>query len=156
MIQRIQSVFLVLAVIANSLMFFFPLASFFNEFNYYKLYLYEFRNLTPDTTSAFSNLAVLPLELLNFGIIILAIVTLLQYKNRVLQIKMNNFNILLTVFLLAGMFFIYPQLAETKIAATTTFETGTYFPIVTLACLLLANRFISKDEKLVRSTDRLR
>jgi len=35
-------------------------------------------------------------------------------------------------------------------------EPGIYLPIVSVVFLVLANRFIMKDEKLIRSADRLR
>jgi hypothetical protein len=40
--------------------------------------------------------------------------------------------------------------------AVSEFEIGAYIPIINLLFLFLANRSILKDEKLVRSVDRLR
>jgi hypothetical protein len=71
------------------------------------------------------------------------------------QIKLNKFSILLNVFLIAGVFLNYPKLFA-EVPIDIGLETGAYFPLVSLVLIVVANRFILKDEKLVRSMDRLR
>ena len=156
MIQRIQTLFLVLVIIANVLIFFFPLTSFLTELNYYKLYITELKNMTPGSEIHFSSIVTLPLILLNIAMIFLTIVSIFKYKNRLLQIRLNKFNILLTIFIIVGIFFGYPKLVEMGINASPAFSIGAYFPIASLILLFFANRFILKDEKLIKSADRLR
>jgi len=156
MIQRKQTLFLILAALCGIALFFFPLVSFYSELNTFKLYVYDFRNMDPSSDISFGIMTVLPLIIVNTAIILLSIFTVLKYKNRILQVKLVRFNMLLTIFFVAGVFFLYPRLAEEHISANPEFDMGVYFPIGILLFLYLANIFILKDEKLVRSMNRLR
>lgn len=156
MIQRKQTLFLILAAVCGVAMYFFPLVSFYSELNTFKLYVYDFKNMAPSSDIAFGIMTVLPLIVVSAAIILLSIYTIFKYKNRILQVKLVRFNMLLTIFFVAGVFFLYPRLAEKHISANPEFEMGVYFTIGILLFLYLANIFILKDEKLVRSLDRLR
>lgn len=155
MIQRIQTLFLLLALAGYVLLFFFPIASFFSEMAYYKLYVTEIRNMGIDENQ-FSRYMILPMLIVLSLIIVLVVVSILRYRNRLYQIRLNKISILLTVFLIAGIFYFYPNRIENRIGAGADFEIGAYFPLASLLFLILANRFILKDEKLIRSIDRIR
>jgi hypothetical protein len=66
--------------------------------------------------------------------------------------------ILLDIVLIALVFFVYASIIERNLLASPDYldEAGIYFPLISLIFLILASRFIMKDEKLVRSVDRLR
>jgi hypothetical protein len=72
--------------------------------------------------------------------------------------KVVRIAILLQIVLIALIFFVYAKIIETNLSASPDYldETGIYFTLVSLVFLILANRSIMKDEKLVRSVDRLR
>ncbi|MCB0805674.1 MAG: DUF4293 domain-containing protein [Bacteroidales bacterium] len=156
MIQRIQSLFLFLVVILGILMFFSPLASFFSEMHNLKLYVYKLENMVPGSEIQFGFTTILPLLLFNIAITLLSGYTIFLYKNRILQIKLIRFCMLLNMFIIVGVFFLYPRLIETRVEGETEFGFSAYLPLVSLLFLYLANRYILKDEKLVRSIDRLR
>ena len=80
------------------------------------------------------------------------------YKDRITQMKIVRIAILLQIILIALIFFVYAKIIETNLAASPDYldETGIYFTLISLVFLILANRSIMKDEKLVRSADRLR
>ncbi|MBN3036622.1 MAG: DUF4293 domain-containing protein [Bacteroidales bacterium] len=157
MIQRIQTFFLLVALLAEIMIFFFPIASFLSELHYFKLYIYELRNMVPsDTTVIFRSWIAWPILLVTVISMILIVVTILNSRKRLSQLKVNKINILLVVFLVAGIFFGYPELIGKEIQAEPVFGAGAWFPLIVLVSLVLANRFILKDERLVRSVDRLR
>lgn len=135
---------------------FFPLAYFYSDTSTYRLYLYEIRNMVPVTGNLFSRYATLPLILLCAAGVFLTVWAMVNYRNRLFQVKINKINILFTIFLVGGIFFFYPAFIEREINTSAEFTTGAYFPLLSLLLLILANRFIMKDEKLVRSMDRLR
>ncbi len=155
MIQRIQSVFLLLVIIVQIVLFFTPLAVFISDLSYYKLFLTEMKNMTPDSNMDMSRMIAMPLAIMNTVIIIIAVITILKFKNRVLQMRLNRFNILLIIILIVGILFGYPQWML-KIGSVVTYDYGAYLPLISIVFLFLANIFIGKDEKLVRSADRLR
>jgi hypothetical protein len=156
MIQRIQTLFLALTAIIGTIMFFVPLASFISDFYYLKLYVYAFENQTPGSELQFGIITVLPLILINAAIVLLSVYTIFKYKNRILQIKLVRFTMLLSMLLIVGVFVLYPNVVINQTDAVTEFEIGAYVPIINLLFLFLANRFIVKDERLIRSMDRLR
>ena len=158
MIQRIQSVFLLLAFLAAVALFFFPLAGIYANTAAYKFYVYELKNMVPGEASMFSFMTTFPLLLLNILVAALSLASIFLYKNRVSQAKIVRLAILLDIVLIALIFFVYAKIIETNLLASPDYldEAGIYFPLISLIFLILANRSILKDEKLVRSVDRLR
>ena len=156
MIQRIQTIFLILVVILGISMFFAPLASFVSDLHYLKLYVFNLENMVPGSEIRFGFTTILPLLLFNLAVTLISAYTIFSYKNRVLQIKLVRFCMLLIMFMIVGIFFLYPNLIEKQVEGSTEFGISAYIPLLSLLFLYLANRYIMKDEKLVRSIDRLR
>ena len=86
-----------------------------------------------------------------------AFYSIFKYTNRLLQLKLGLFNSLLLCALL-GTFFLGIKEATKFVdkAGPITFAIGFYIPLAALVLNMLANRYIRKDEALVRSVDRLR
>jgi len=158
MIQRIQTLFLFLAFLAAVALFFFPLAGIYSTTVAYKFYVYGLINMVPGEASIFTFMTTFPLLLLNILVAAFSLSCIFLYKNRVLQAKVVRIAILTDIIFIALVFFVYAKIVETNLAATLDYldEAGMYFPLITLIFLILANRSIMKDEKLVRSADRLR
>ncbi len=161
MIQRIQTAFLLLAVISGILAFFFPIAVYFSETVYSKFFLSGVIDLARDpfgseaVKNQFSFWFTLPLLIIQVVAILLAGYTIFQYKRRPFQIKMNRLNIFLNVMLVGAVFF-YSTMIEEKVAAKPDYGLAVVFPLIAIILLFLANFNIRKDEKLIRSADRLR
>lgn len=80
-----------------------------------------------------------------------------RYQNRLTQLKLGLLNVLLMVGVLGSMvYFIFEGETLSANATQGDFEVGIYLPGFALILNLLANRFIRRDEQLVRSVDRLR
>ena len=156
MIQRVQSVFLIFVIIVQIILFFTPLAVFISDTSYYQLFLTQMKNMTPNSNMDMSRMIAMPLSIMNVVIIILAAITIFKFKNRVLQMRLNRFNILLIIILVVGILFGYPQWMLQQAGSIVTYEYGTYLPLISIIFLFLANIYIHKDEKIVRSADRLR
>ena len=80
-----------------------------------------------------------------------------RYRNRLTQLKLGLLNVLLMIGVLGSI--VYLIFEGERLSANATqgdFETGIYLPGLALILNLLANRFIRRDEQLVRSVDRLR
>lgn len=129
MLQRIQTIYLIVAILAMfGLMF------------------------TAQDVDLFGNGFIIDIAVLASGI--LSIVTILKFKNRKKQILLNYLNILINA-LLVG-FLVYWML---NLSGGIDFpEKGIefVFPIVAIIMFILANVNIYKDEKLVKSVDRFR
>ena len=158
MIQRIQTVYLSLAIIAIALLFAFPLAQFFSETGTYVFSITGLKNMVPGEPDAFKPMVFLPLIIVSILIALLALFTIFQYKRRSLQIKLTSFGVFASIALIMGIFFLYIPLIEKKINIIPNYldSIGIYLPLIALVFIVLANRAIKRDDKLVRSADRLR
>jgi glucan phosphoethanolaminetransferase (alkaline phosphatase superfamily) len=149
MIQRIQSLYLLIAAAAYVCLFFFPFAGFVVGEKNYSL------SVLGVTENGMVYQGAAPLLAGVILLIILAITIIFLYKKRMVQSRMTAICLLLNVGLIAGMFFFSDSVAGT-LGAKADFETGTYIVIVPLVFLVLANRSIRKDEIKVKAADRLR
>lgn len=161
MIQRIQTVYLTLAFAAMALLFAFPLAQFFAENGAYVFSVTGLKNmvpLAPGEMPVFRSVIFLPIVIVAVAIGLLDLYTIFQYKNRALQVKLTNIAVLLTIAFIMGIFFLYIPFIEKKINIVPDYRKafGIYLPLVALVFEVMANRAIKRDEKLVRSADRLR
>ncbi|MBN1199109.1 MAG: DUF4293 domain-containing protein [Bacteroidales bacterium] len=160
MIQRIQTLFLFLALISGALVFFFPLADFYSNFQEahgnFKLYASELKSMDPDPRLITSIWFTSPLWICAGVSVLLTLVTIFLYKNRMTQLRLVAFTILLNITFVVLVFLIYANKITKLTQIEPSYQVGIFFPLITLVFLILANRSIRKDEALVKSTDRLR
>ena len=86
-----------------------------------------------------------------------ALFEIFQFRNRFAQLKLGMLNLLL-ILCTIGAGFYFSTLGEQalNLKMLGSYQTGFYLPTLALLLNLLANRFIRRDEQLVRSMDRLR
>ncbi len=84
----------------------------------------------------------------------MAVVAIFLFKNRKNQFVFNRLNIILNLFLLG--FFVYRSLNLSGETSVSEKGIGMLIPVFSIVFLVLANRAIKKDEDLVKSVDRLR
>jgi len=85
---------------------------------------------------------------------LLALVAMVIFKNRKNQFVVNRLNLILNLFLLG--FFVYRSLNLSGETLVSEKGIGMLIPVFSIVFLVLANRAIKKDEDLVKSVDRLR
>ncbi len=136
MIQRIQTIYLVIAaIIMGALFMWFPIV------------------LGEDGTVIIARNEPLVLGLI-FISIALAIISILSFKKRQLQFVLNRLNII-SNFILLGVF-VYRSLTLSGETLVSEKGIGVLLPIISIVFLVLANKAIKRDEDLVKSVDRLR
>ncbi|HSW67772.1 MAG TPA: DUF4293 domain-containing protein [Bacteroidales bacterium] len=150
MIQRIQTVFLFIAVVAIGVMFFMPLADFFGDDFYFRLYI----NKVSDDTVVEVN--TIPLIAISAVMFVLPLVAIFMYKKLWLQMRLVRFAILLNLAMIIMLYFGYTDVIAKQASVSVSYQAGVYFPLVSLVFLVLAMRFIVKDDKLLRNAGRLR
>ncbi len=146
MIQRIQSIFLLLAALAAFALFELPFGSSDKEVAASMF----FSDKTFDITD---NLALLILFALS-GVI--ALVSIFLFKNRNLQLTLGRLAIITNILGIILGVVLFMQDSPNLNNTVPNEEMGLLLPILFLLFMFLAARFIRKDEKLVRSMDRLR
>jgi amino acid permease len=157
MIQRIQTVYLAIAAILLAVAYFFPVMSFINEGQVWlEVYLKGFQDNSAPALGL-NKLILLPLQLLNAIVIIMACFAIFLYKNRKIQLRVVRLGIVLILVVVALIFFYYGNILGKTTSTVPDFNhTGIYLILGSLVMFVLANRSIRKDDKLVRSADRLR
>ncbi len=150
MIQRIQSVYLFLVALIASLLYL-PSFSFVQSSNG----VAKAGIWADGRFNAYDNISLL---ILTGGIAGIALFTLFMYKNRKAQIKMTYLLMFLIVVVMAIIaWFLYQNInPPTGEKQAVTVNLGLIIPILTAILVLLARKYIRRDEGIVRSMDRLR
>ncbi|MDR2122749.1 MAG: DUF4293 domain-containing protein [Flavobacteriaceae bacterium] len=84
----------------------------------------------------------------------LAFISLFCFKNRNFQKKINYINIIINV-MLTG-FMVYDLLNSSGGDFSPVKGVGLFVPVLLIILLAMANKYINKDEKLLKSVDRFR
>ncbi|MEE9407117.1 MAG: DUF4293 domain-containing protein [Polaribacter sp.] len=143
MIQRIQTIYLLLASVVSGGMIF-----VFNLWNNLKEKVYVLELFTRESTL----LKLIPILFLLSAIV--SFVTVFLFSNRKLQFVVGRIIILINLFLLGLL--IYLSLTIPGEATVSEKGIGMFLPILAILLIVLANKAIKKDEDLVKSVDRLR
>lgn len=149
MIQRIQTVYLLIVVALLITSMCLPLGSFIDSAGTTYIFTPLSINVGDASFSSYGFFCILLLSA------IIALTTIFLYKNRMLQIRFSIFNtILLIGFYLALVAFYF--ILQSKLEATFRVHWALCLPLICIILNYLAMRAIGKDEVLVKATDRLR
>jgi hypothetical protein len=143
MLQRIQSIYLLLVALLSVVLIF------------AKLFLIEAPALNPPYDHVSRYLASNSFLMILNGVIgVISFITIFLYKKRMTQVKACNL-LMILICVLVGLLFFTADTLNTE-NAKVVYKYGTYLPLIQLILTFLAMRAIKKDEELVRSADRLR
>lgn len=143
MIQRIQTVYLLLTSVISGVLIF--------VFNLWETIKQEIFVVDLFSREAIT-LKVIPLMF--FASALLALIAIFLFKNRKLQFVFGRIIILINLFLLGLL--IYLSLNLSGEASVSEKGIGMFLPVLAILFIVLANKAIKKDEDLVKSVDRLR
>jgi glucan phosphoethanolaminetransferase (alkaline phosphatase superfamily) len=158
MLQRIQTLFLLIMTVAMVAMFFVPIAVTISPDTPETVTLNAFYLTWENTETGeiltkptwyISVLALLAIAVTSYSIT--------RWDNRLTQMKLGLLNSLLIAGIV-GLNAYFATKGKALIASNppANFTLGFFLPVIALLFNSLANRFIRRDEKLVRDADRLR
>ncbi len=157
MIQRIQSIYLSAIVSISILFFFVPLINIEVSGKYYIL------NIVGIIQNANSNsifiLYAIPLLCISVFTGSLSLIVIFLFKKRPMQIIICKIIFILNLVLVLLIFYFYPDIIiKNKLGSNASYNytAGALLPLISLIFILLANRAICKDEKLVKESNRIR
>lgn len=154
MIQRVQTLYLLMVPVIILLMFFVPVFSFETSVAVFKIYLHgggfagAFNEAPPAIWYIVPALGAL--------LAVIAVATLLQYKNRIRQLSINKFALMINILFIASIFFMTDRITSSEIVIRHAYNFGAYLSLVPAIFIYMANVRIRKDEQKVRAADRLR
>lgn len=154
MLQRIQTIYLALAAISMGLMFAFSITRYAVGDKSYYMDVFGM-----DINGV--NVVGIPFYLIAGVIGGLSLVMIFLYKNRQNQLRIGMANFIFSLVFVV-LIYIYSGSVVSEIPhaegipVVPGYGFAFFMPVVALAFMFLANRAIRKDEKLVKSLDRLR
>jgi glucan phosphoethanolaminetransferase (alkaline phosphatase superfamily) len=158
MIQRIQSVFLLLLALSMLSLLVLPLWHKVDGLTHQELTLTAFNFKATGLAAPATGAPVWIIAVLALAVAAVAVYEIFQFRNRFTQLKLGMLNLLLLVATFGAAFYFSNQgeaFLNPKLEGQ--FQPAFYLPTLGLMLNLLANRFIRRDEQLVRNSyDRLR
>jgi hypothetical protein len=158
MLQRIQTVFLMLVALLMLLTLFSPIWTLRSENGeliqqLMAMKLVEFGDADKTEVVVYFPYAAMAI----FAILsaITAVISISKFKDRLMQMRLGALNSLFMAGALGcGAWFSTELMKE--VGASGNFGIGLFLPGIAMMFNMLANRFIRKDDKLVKSVDRIR
>lgn len=153
--QRIQTLYLSLAIVINLAAYLVNVAQFQLEEQLHDFTLYGLI----DVNTSEVLYSTVSLSVLNMVSILVSLVVIFMFKKRQLQIKLSQLNLFIQVIYVAAIFFIIDSAASTFNLDTEIhldYGIGIFLAILPLIFIYLAIRSIKKDEALIRAADRIR
>lgn len=166
MIQRVQTIYLLLALVLMLLLLFFPIFTIDYSSADGGILKTAFLNGKGLVDADGTVLAPLPLTYFYISLSSLTLVCILFFKKRPRQLLLTRFNLIIHLLFIAGIYAIYfseslikkgvQETAGETLIIQLFLDTGFFLIIPTVAFIWLAIRGIKRDEMLVNSLDRLR
>jgi len=158
MIQRVQSIYLVLAVLAGAMTFFLPFAHFYaNDAKVAEYAMFGVFNVQSQVTEMASPYGF-PAWVFGALSTILPLITIGLYKNRPVQMRIARLAYLVNLGFIVYLFFAIDAINDRLFDSGLEIlhHAGFYMPVIAIVFCFLAVRGIKADEALVKSLDRIR
>jgi hypothetical protein len=154
MIQRIQTIYLLIATLIIGTLFYVPYAEISNGMG--AIYCFDAKGFYPESApNAGLIMTSMPIVVLCAISVLFILVTIFQFKNLARQATFSRINILILIILLG--------LISYDVWKCTKLITGSYsmkialaFPLIAMVLIYMALKAIKKDEQLLKSINRIR
>lgn len=155
MLQRIQTLYLLIIVVLSGFVLFSPVADLFDKPNAL-LYVVDFKGVSlVQPAGNIFQFSVWGLTAISAIVPVISLITIFLYKKRMLQVRLSFFNMVLMAGFY-GLLFLYLWFAGQRLHAEWNLRFIDAFPLINIVLDFLAIRAIAKDEALVKSLNRLR
>ncbi len=141
MIQRIQTLWLIIVAIT--------------AFATSRLVLFE-GNLPNGTILPFNFASSLILSIVIIALGLLALICLFLFRNRKLQFRLSVIGLIFSIGFLFLEYFMVEAFKKENSIMMGSYQLGALLPVLMIVFFFLAARGIYRDEKLIKSMDRLR
>ncbi|TXH30097.1 MAG: DUF4293 family protein [Cyclobacteriaceae bacterium] len=153
--QRIQTVFLGLVVVSMVVSLFLPIWKVTDGTTEHQLFPLHFSTIeNGQRTTLYFPYSLTAILMVAAATI--AVMEIRRFDNRLTQIKLGTLNSLILAGALGSAVYFFIQVSEQYKAGPPNLPPMLWVMFVGVACNWLAVRFIRRDEKLVRDSDRLR
>ena len=153
MIQRIQSIYLFIASVFLFIPTLLPISQLYEPSNQTMITMYALKIVSLEKTT--TSLGIISTGILLYLSIILGFTTIFLFKNRKVQLLLTSVIMILT-FAICNLIVANTYLLLPSPQAIMSFKYVSVLPVVALILFFLAYKAIKKDDKLVKSLDRIR
>jgi dolichyl-phosphate-mannose--protein O-mannosyl transferase len=147
MIQRIQTLYLLISAVLIALLLVLPFAEILSEGA-----IYQFNISGISLDGAVKNNGIFLMVLIGLAFVLNGY-SILSYKNRTRQARVVIITLVMLL-AIAGIFVYYTYFSFS--GSKVSFKIGAVLPVIAIILDYLAIRAINKDEALIRSIDRIR
>ncbi|MFO7864594.1 MAG: DUF4293 domain-containing protein [Salinivirgaceae bacterium] len=152
MLQRIQTLFIFIAIVLTPVLFLFPIAQFSADAQ-----TVIFKIVSLESQQGVLLVATYPLLIISGLLAFLLIFQLVNFKKRIRQMQTGKAIIWLSViWYVVAAIYVYNYFGTIDIIYNTTPHLALFVPVLLIVFVAFANKYIKKDEDLVRSIDRIR
>jgi len=152
--QRKQTVFLAIAIACLVGMIFFPVWEAKTETTRMTLYPLYY-GVKQGETGSVVYFPYCIIAILGIAAATIAVMEIGKFENRLLQLKLGALNSLLMAGCMGSAAYLAIKLIQAN-HLSGNYGISLFFPAVAMVCNAIANRFIRKDENLVKDSDRIR
>ncbi len=150
MIQRIQSLYLLIATVLLIVASFMP----FFTLNNGDLVIDGFYFHSSTGENIFSTITM---NIILWLGALLSFITIFLFKNRIVQMRITTYTIIILLgFYLLLIYYRFMAVPSIEKIISSKMEIASLFPVIGAILIYMANRAIKKDEEKVRSMDRFR
>jgi hypothetical protein len=153
MIQRIQTLLLLITALLTGVLCLVPFATFLREGEIFRQTVW---GIDPSAGSPGMVVKTLPMAVLTILAALLPLVTIFLYKKRELQMRLCVVEIILLLGLAVYMGMYLFRSGAGEISDRIAFSVVDLFPLIGIVLTFVALKRIMRDEILVRSLDRIR
>jgi len=153
MIQRIQTLYLLISVVVINLLFLLPINELTNSEHILRFTIFGISEIVLDKSELI--IETMPLLVLTSFSALSLFFSIFLFKNRRLQTRLVVYSIVVLIGL-QTLFIFYLYKITTLNQTNFSFSPGLFLPIVAAFIAFLAFRAIRKDDELVKSADRIR
>ena len=158
MIQRVQSIYLLLATLAGLMTFFLSYAHFDADgakvAEYAMFGVFNVQSEMLEMTGPYS----FPVWIFGALAVIVPFLTIFLYKNRPMQLRLAHLASLMNLGYVVYLFFAVDAINEQVFdnSLRVLHQAGFYMPVIAIVFCFLGVRGIKRDEALIKSLDRIR
>jgi hypothetical protein len=154
MIQRIQTIYLLIAALLIGALFLIPYAEVSDGMG--AIYRFDAKGFYPESVqNAGLIMTGMPIVMLCAISVLFILVTIFQFKNLARQATFSRLNILIVLGLL-GMISYDVWRCTKLITGSYSLKISLAFPLIAIVLIYMAFKAIKKDEKLLKSINRIR
>ena len=118
--------------------------------------IFKYNRIESTVDTGIQPIDVWPVTFLLISILAINFVNIFLYRNRILQMRLCVFNIILLFGLVGMIYFLAKITLHQNQGQESVFLWPIMIPFISIVLTYLAFKGIQKDEKLVRSYDRIR